>query len=348
MHSVHSTIHSWSLGESKIFSSWGCHSTRRFFSFLFPQKINQLKIFSLFFPFQLIHCSQMMNKILMWSGCARCSLMKTRRLMKILLTGWRNFQYNSSQLLVTWKSCPKKISGLMESLEPLSVRQCIILKTISPKDLLEQIVSLSLSGILHAFTQVHQQHIQTKPSPQKKIKSKMEWFQNQLHWNKQLNLFDVQSNHHGLDANQNPWVQQWNLRIYMRVCGHVCFICWTCSSTCHISLMAKTWLWKSDRATCRMPWIVTWTHWKNVNVLEGLMSGGGSEQLFNTWFKSISHCDWLSIIKLIYIILKRERERVYTKWSEVKTQSHKEPKRRILSSEVLITKVCACVSCLDF
>ena len=124
----------------------------------------------------------------------------------------------------------------------------------------------------------------------RKIKSKMEWFQNQLHWNKQLNLFDVQSNHHGLDANQNPWVQQWNLRIYMRVCGHVCFICWTCSSTCHISLMAKTWLWKSDRATCRMPWIVTWTHWKNVNVLEGLMSGGGSEQLFNTWFKRISHC----------------------------------------------------------
>ena len=36
----------------------------------------------LIFPssfFQLIHCSQMMNKILMWSGCARCSLRKSSK-----------------------------------------------------------------------------------------------------------------------------------------------------------------------------------------------------------------------------------------------------------------------------
>ena len=114
------------------------------FSFFFHKKINQLKIFSLFFLkfsqshllllllahlflllllhhlhlvscclfflqfftffsshfFQLIHCSQMINRRLMLSGCARCSLTRMMRLMKILLTGQRNFNYSVLKMLV--------------------------------------------------------------------------------------------------------------------------------------------------------------------------------------------------------------------------------------------------------
>ena len=166
-------------------------------------------------------------------------------------------------------------------------RQCIILKTISPKDLLEQNVSLSLSGIVHAFIN---NTFKWNPPPKKnQIKDGMISESVALKQAVESLRCSIKSSWVGCKPESMSAAKEFE-NIYICVCVDMCFICWTCSSTCHISLMAKTWLWKSDRATCRMPWIVTWTHWKNVNVLEGLMSGGGSEQLFNTWFKSISHC----------------------------------------------------------